>query len=112
MFLCPANSFPLSVVAVCSNVRIGFNFSITALVNVFASFPSLTHIGCSVIYGKQCFLMLLADYCIEFKVSKTCLCFHYGRSFLYSYSVFYDAPFIFGCSSFPISSPFMSEMSV
>ena len=40
MSLCPANSFPLSVVAVCSNVRIGFNFSITALVNDFASFPS------------------------------------------------------------------------
>ena len=31
------------------------------------NFASVIEIGCSVIYGKQCFLMLLADYCIEFK---------------------------------------------
>ena len=44
--------------------------------------------------------MLLADYCIEFKVSKTCLCFHYGWSFLYACSVFNDTTFIFGSPRF------------
>ena len=41
------SAFPLSVVAVCSNVRIGFNFSITALVNIFASFPSSSVPDCN-----------------------------------------------------------------
>ena len=41
------SAFPLSVVAVCSNVRIGFCFSITSLVNVFASFPSSSVPDCN-----------------------------------------------------------------
>ncbi len=31
------------------------------------NFASVIKIDCFVIYSKQCFLMLLADYCIEFK---------------------------------------------